>query len=410
MYCDNDSINLSLQAPSGFASYYWNTGESNQYIQASGDPSLVLKDTILSEDFETGQASGWTQTSNASDGGFLIGTNLGSAYFPISSHTSYLITNDDACDCNKNSEWFMSSSFDIPANGITKLKFSAVFKSLNNSSINDYAKVYISEISNVWSSVFDIPDGDTTWTDYEIDFSTLFNGSFVGKNDLKLAFVYADGGAWAYGLALDDILLANYDTAYSSKDYYVSLQSSRGCFYSSDTVSLIIGDQPSTSSINGATISTVGSNESYSVSLNNGSSYDWIIDNGSLVSSNLNNVLVNWTTVGTVTVSVVETDSSGCIGDTVSLDVQVDVAVGISDNNNLFNIYPNPNKGTFLISFGNIAPSTRVIITELTCKLIYDQQNINQSHLNLDLELSSGVYFVIVKSDNRTQTKKLLVE
>ena len=45
--------------------------------------------------------------------------------------------------------------------------------------------------------------------------------------------------AWAYGLALDDILLANYDTAYSSKDYYVGLQSSRGCFYSSDTVSLI---------------------------------------------------------------------------------------------------------------------------------------------------------------------------
>ena len=173
---------------------------------------------------------------------------------------------------------------------------------------------------------------------------------------------------------------------------------------------MIIGDQPSTSSINGATISTVGSNESYSVSLNNGSSYDWIIDNGTLVSSNLNNVLVNWTNVGTGTVSVVETDSSGCIGDTVSLDVQVDVAVGISDNNNLFNIYPNPNKGTFLISFGNIAPSTRVIITELTGKLIYDQQNINQSHLNLDLELSSGVYFVIVKSDNRTQTKKLLVE
>ena len=41
IYCDNDSINLFL-APSGFASYYWNTGESNQYI-ASGDP-LVLKD------------------------------------------------------------------------------------------------------------------------------------------------------------------------------------------------------------------------------------------------------------------------------------------------------------------------------------------------------------------------------
>ena len=105
-----------------------------------------------------------------------------------------------------------------------------------------------------------------------------------------------------------------------------------------------------------------------------------------------------------------ETDSSGCIGDTVSLDVQVDVAVGMSDNNNLFNIYPNPNKGTFLINFGNRKLPTRFIITELTGKLIYDQQNINQSQLNLDLELSSGVYFVIVKSNNRTQTKKLLVE
>ncbi|HUM47865.1 MAG TPA: hypothetical protein PLD84_13120, partial [Chitinophagales bacterium] len=53
--------------------------------------------TIYSQDFEgTGLPSGWSQISNATDGGWKFGTNtqLQSANFPITSHTKMSCTND----------------------------------------------------------------------------------------------------------------------------------------------------------------------------------------------------------------------------------------------------------------------------------------------------------------------------
>ena len=80
-----------------------------------------------SEDFEgtTGTAlpSGWTQVTNATDGGYLSGTDLSSQYFPIPAHTRYVGTNDDACDCDKANEQLISAAFTVPASGILKFDY-----------------------------------------------------------------------------------------------------------------------------------------------------------------------------------------------------------------------------------------------------------------------------------------------
>lgn len=60
--------------------------------------------TLYSQNFEgTGLPTDWSQTSNATDGGWKFGTNtqLQSSSFPITAHTKMACTNDDACNCDK---------------------------------------------------------------------------------------------------------------------------------------------------------------------------------------------------------------------------------------------------------------------------------------------------------------------
>ena len=59
---------------------------------------------FVQEDFENGEfPNEWSQTTNATDGGWLVGTNteLQSGDFPIPATSQMLVTNEDKCDCDK---------------------------------------------------------------------------------------------------------------------------------------------------------------------------------------------------------------------------------------------------------------------------------------------------------------------
>lgn len=62
---------------------------------------------IYSTDFNSGIPTGWTQSTQATDGGFLSGSasTLSSSYFTITDPGSnFVATNDDGCNCNKADE------------------------------------------------------------------------------------------------------------------------------------------------------------------------------------------------------------------------------------------------------------------------------------------------------------------
>ena len=73
-------------------------------------------------------------------------------------------------------------------------------------------------------------------------------------------------------------------------------------------------------------------------------------------------------------------------------------------------IYPNPSKGIFNVSMGTIVPKI-IQVYDLTGKIVSSKtefQN-NQSTVSLDLSnISSGIYFVKIVSENQSVTKRII--
>lgn len=167
----------------------------------------------FSEDFEgttgTSLPAGWTQVTSATDGGFLTGTDLSSAYFPINPHTRYVGTNDDDCDCDKSNEQLLSPAFTVPASAALSFEY------ILPGGYSETAQVgYTTDGGSTVTSIASLtPAGD--WT--------LFNQSIssLSGQTIQLVWTYDDAGNWAYGLMLDDVDVftpANVDMEMTSVD------------------------------------------------------------------------------------------------------------------------------------------------------------------------------------------------
>ncbi|MDQ3016447.1 MAG: hypothetical protein M3R25_06995, partial [Bacteroidota bacterium] len=80
-------------------------------------PHFSISQIILSENFESGTLSGWSNQTNATDGGWKAGTpaGLSSQYWPIATNGSAFIaaTNDDGCNCDKSQDFLISPPLDF---------------------------------------------------------------------------------------------------------------------------------------------------------------------------------------------------------------------------------------------------------------------------------------------------------
>ncbi|CAM4340111.1 zinc-dependent metalloprotease [Flavobacterium terrigena] len=79
-----------------------------------------------------------------------------------------------------------------------------------------------------------------------------------------------------------------------------------------------------------------------------------------------------------------------------------------------FAFYPNPNKGTFNLQFKEVVSDFNVEIFDVTGKMVY----INEFYQNSDLvkeikiqeEISKGIYFMNIKTNDGLITKKIIIE
>jgi riboflavin synthase len=90
---------------------------------------------------------------------------------------------------------------------------------------------------------------------------------------------------------------------------------------------LTVNPKPVTSAISGQNNPGLGSTETYSVTNTSGSTYNWIITYGTQVSGgNTNSISVLWSnTIIAAAVKVIETNSNGCVGDTITQNVALPV-------------------------------------------------------------------------------------
>lgn len=96
------------------------------------------------------------------------------------------------------------------------------------------------------------------------------------------------------------------------------------CFGISDTIYVSISPVPQTSAIAGNNSICVSDTGSFSVIATAGSTYQWSIAGGTILTGNGTSATTgNWSGSGTATVTVIETNSFGCIGDSVNYTVTV---------------------------------------------------------------------------------------
>ena len=166
---------------------------------------LKAQTVVLSENFEstTGTAipGTWTQTTLATDGGWLsgTGTSLTSPYWTIATHTRFLATNDDACDCDKSNDLLKSPVMNLSAVTTAILKFDIINRAETIAPVTEVGKVEVSTDGGTTWTVLETLPMITDWASHSINIS-----AYAGMSSVMIGFRYNDGGGWMFGMALDN--------------------------------------------------------------------------------------------------------------------------------------------------------------------------------------------------------------
>jgi hypothetical protein len=109
----------------------------------------------------------------------------------------------------------------------------------------------------------------------------------------------------------------------------------------------------------------------------------------------------------------VESNEQGSCGNRSTLTVSVSACTGLnalSTNNQLTEIFPNPNKGDFLIKAPFANATTRVVIYNTLGQKVFEQ-NLPNVETSLKTNLSKGLYnFEVLQASEKVSTGKLIVE
>tara|TARA_R110002049_G_scaffold296540_3_gene484716 strand:- start:3349 stop:7809 length:4461 start_codon:yes stop_codon:yes gene_type:complete len=229
--------------------------------------------------------------------------------------------------------------------------------------------------------------------------STLGNGSLLGANNFVI-YDGADSSVTIKGLKQNTMYhVSVFEYNQSPNKFYNTVIPA---IDSASTTAVV------TSAITGVTSTFVNAIETYSVTNTNGSSYVWNVTNGAITSgAGTNSITVNWgSTIGSGTISVTETNASGCIGDSVVQSINIGTT-GIQnfDLAHAMTIAPNPSNGRTTVSLIGTKDAYDVEVLDMVGKQIKIATNQVGSY---EIDLSSekkGTYVIRVRSQNKVGTK-----
>jgi hypothetical protein len=149
--------------------------------------------------------------------------------------------------------------------------------------------------------------------------------------------------------------------------------------------------------------------ETYTCIATQGSTYQWSVSNGVITSGQgTNSVSVLWAGTGLGTISVQETTSANCQGDTISVDVVV-IPTGLEEiGKSTFKVYPNPANEIIHLNFAaKTTTAVSVSVTDLSGRLVMNSNSTavvaGKNTLSINTSaLQTGMYFITL-SDGKSQ-------
>ena len=300
--CQGDTV--VMDGPLGFAQYIWNTGATTSSISttSTGNYNLSVVD-----------GNGCTGTSNTTS-------------VSISPQTITATT----------------TGFSL-CNGSVTLDAGSGFSSYqwyNNGTImtNGTNQTFIATVAGNYTVEVTYPTGCTATSNALTIFAATgqfyFSINAIGDDSLCLpnGQVILDAGNypscnWSTGATTQQISINTLGS------YYVNVVDVNGCAGVSNPP-FVVSNIVNTSAITGPTNPLQFQTVTYSVNPSAGSTYNWTLFGGTIESGQgTNSIDVKWNNSGGFTLSVLETDVNGCVGEELTILVNV-IINSIEDINN----------------------------------------------------------------------------
>lgn len=178
-------------------------------------PAAGITSQLLNVDFDGG-AGGFSMNVAASSNGYFLGTaaTLTSGFWTTdgSNTTTFAYTNDDACGntCDKSEDRLISPSFDATGYTSMTLTFDHAFADADPGE-SGTAEVSI-DGGTTWTPVVTLTNTSThngggSYTTPWVNGVTVNLDAYVGNPDVRVSFLYNDGGGWVYGMAIDNVVV-----------------------------------------------------------------------------------------------------------------------------------------------------------------------------------------------------------
>ncbi len=249
--------------------------------------------------------------------------------------------------------------------------------------------------------------------------STITGSAFCTGGTATLTSSSSTNNQWyKNGLAISGSTNNSFSTT-DSGSYNVKIIPSTGCSsLLSDAKMYALIPLPATTNITGNANSNYNKTETYSVVNTGGSTYQWTITNGTQTTgTNTNSIQVKWNVAATGLVQVKETSGIGCSGNTVTLNITLTPATGISNIESLnnFKVYPNPANNFINIEFESSSKQNIevCVMNSIGQKLFNEKVNSYIGHYKQNIntsEFAKGIYLVEVKSETGSKQLKIVVE
>ena len=98
-----------------------------------------------------------------------------------------------------------------------------------------------------------------------------------------------------------------------------------------------------------------------------------------------------------------------CVGSSAVVTLSIDICTGIDEINEFgVELYPNPNSGSFIIIQNN-SEFTQMIIRDITGRTI-QQQSLTRNKVEVELNSSTGVYFIELSNDETRVVKRIILK
>ncbi len=245
----------------------------------------------------------------------------------------------------------------------------------------------------------------SSYGDYNIQCSGMLNGEIkirevTGFGDISSFYFYTSGpDGFTSPFRFMDNLAAG--------SYHINVTDSLGCTGEED---IVLSQPPrvETAEIEGSGTFYEDTNYIYTVNdESTGSTYNWSVDGGEIWSGQGTKSLeVEWRTYGTGTLTVVEADENGCLGDTVSFEASFLYVSNQDFEAPSVRIYPVPTSDILYISgLGNMRG--KIEIFTILGQMVRQQDL--QGSMNLE-SLEKGVYYLRIRDQqgNEIDTRRIV--